>query len=78
MAFNKNRAIQLLRLGSDLSNANFREGQEDAIRYIVEGLGRLLVVQWPGFAHFALAGVDAQPDRGGGADGRACGHHQLR
>ena len=49
MAFNKNRAIQLLRLGSDLSNANFREGQEDAIRYIVEGLGRLLVVQRTGW-----------------------------
>jgi ATP-dependent DNA helicase RecQ len=49
MAFNKNRAIQLLRLGSDLSNANFREGQEEAIRYIVEGRGRLLVVQKTGW-----------------------------
>ena len=49
MAFNKNRAIQLLRLGSDISNANFREGQEEAIRYIVEGLGRLLVVQRTGW-----------------------------
>ncbi|MFH1603645.1 MAG: DEAD/DEAH box helicase [Pseudomonadota bacterium] len=41
--------MQLLRLGSDLSNANFREGQEDAIHYIVEGLGRLLIVQRTGW-----------------------------
>ena len=32
----------------------------------------------PGAAHFTLAGIDAQSDRGSRADGRAGGHHQLR
>jgi ATP-dependent DNA helicase RecQ len=49
MAFNKNRAIELLKLGSGLPNASFREGQEEAIRHIVEGRGRLLVVQKTGW-----------------------------
>jgi ATP-dependent DNA helicase RecQ len=49
MIFDKHRAIQLLRLGSNLPNANFREGQEDAIRHIAEGRGRLLVVQKTGW-----------------------------
>jgi ATP-dependent DNA helicase RecQ len=49
MRFNKNRAIELLRLGSGLPNANFREGQEEAIRHVVEGRGRLLVVQKTGW-----------------------------
>ena len=42
MTFNKNRAIELLKLGSGLSNVYFREGQEEAIRHVVEGHGRLL------------------------------------
>jgi len=49
MTFNKNRAIELLKLGSGLSNAYFREGQEEAIRHVVEGHGRLLVVQKTGW-----------------------------
>jgi len=49
MTFNKGRAIELLKLGSGLPNACFREGQEEAIRYIVEGRGRLLVVQKTGW-----------------------------
>jgi ATP-dependent DNA helicase RecQ len=49
MAFNKNRAIELLTLGSGLPNAYFREGQEEAIRHVVEGRGRLLVVQRTGW-----------------------------
>jgi ATP-dependent DNA helicase RecQ len=49
MAFNKNRAIELLKLGSGLPNASFREGQEEAIRHVVEGRGRLLVVQKTGW-----------------------------
>jgi len=49
MIFNQNRAIELLRLGSGIPNANFREGQEEAIRHIVEGRGRLLVVQRTGW-----------------------------
>src|SRR3972149_1194697 len=49
MTFNKNRAIELLKLGSGLPNAYFREGQEEAIRHVVEGRGRLLVVQKTGW-----------------------------
>ena len=49
MKFNKDKAIDLLRLGSGLPNARFREGQEEAIRHVVEGRGRLLVVQKTGW-----------------------------
>ena len=49
MIFNKDRAIELLKLGSGLQNAHFREGQQEAIRHIVEGRGRLLVVQKTGW-----------------------------
>ena len=43
------RALELLRLGSGLPEAVFREGQEDAIRHVVAGNGRLLVVQKTGW-----------------------------
>ena len=43
------RALELLRLGTQDGSAVFREGQEDAIRYVVEGRGRLLVVQKTGW-----------------------------
>ena len=43
------RALELLRLGSGLPDAEFREGQEGAIRHIVAGNGRLLVVQKTGW-----------------------------
>ena len=49
MAFDTNRAIELLRLGSGLPNADFRAGQEEATRHVVEGRGRLLVVQKTGW-----------------------------
>lgn len=49
MLYNSSRALQILRLGSGLENAIFREGQEEAIRHIVEGRGRLLVVQRTGW-----------------------------
>ena len=45
MVYNSSRALQLLRLGSGLNDATFRDGQEEAIRHIVDGRGRLLVVQ---------------------------------
>jgi ATP-dependent DNA helicase RecQ len=47
--FNESRSIELLRLGSGLPNAKFREGQEESIRHVVEGRGRLLVVQNTGW-----------------------------
>src|SRR3989454_1103596 len=49
MTLDTNRAIELLRLGSGLPNADFRAGQEEAIRHVVEGRGRLLVVQKTGW-----------------------------
>lgn len=49
MQYSSERALDLLRIGSGLINATFRDGQEDAIRHIVEGKGRLLVVQKTGW-----------------------------
>ncbi|OAX87928.1 ATP-dependent DNA helicase RecG [Xanthomonas nasturtii] len=49
MAYDPKRALELLRIGSGRADATFRDGQEDAIRYIVEGKGRLLVVQKTGW-----------------------------
>lgn len=43
------RALELLRLGSGVGDAQFRDGQQDAIRHVVEGRGRLLVVQKTGW-----------------------------
>lgn len=49
MSYNAARALQLLRAGSGRMDASFREGQEDAIRHVVDGKGRLLVVQKTGW-----------------------------
>jgi ATP-dependent DNA helicase RecQ len=49
MQFDSSRGLQLLRLGTKLQNASFREGQEEAIRHVVEGRGRLLVIQKTGW-----------------------------
>ena len=49
MDFDPRRALVLLRAGTGQLDAVFREGQEDAIRYVVEGRGRLLVVQRTGW-----------------------------
>ena len=43
------KSLKLLRLGSGLPAATFRDGQEESIRHIVEGRGRLLVVQKTGW-----------------------------
>jgi ATP-dependent DNA helicase RecQ len=40
VTYDPKRALQLLRVGSGRANAVFREGQENSIRYIVEGRGR--------------------------------------
>ena len=47
--YDPDRALQLLRLGSGLPQAEFREGQEESIRHVVAGKGRLLVVQRTGW-----------------------------
>lgn len=49
MIYDQNRALQLLRIGSGRKDAMFRDNQEEAIRHIVEGKGRLLVVQKTGW-----------------------------
>ena len=49
MRYEPDDALELLRLGSGQIDAQFRDGQEDAIRHIVNGDGRLLVVQKTGW-----------------------------
>ncbi len=59
MNYDARRALQLLRLGTRLPNAEFREDQEPAIQHVVEGRGRLLLVQKTGwgksFVYFIVA-----------------------
>lgn len=49
MNYNAARALELLRIGTGQADATFRDGQEAAIRHVVEGRGRLLVVQKTGW-----------------------------
>jgi ATP-dependent DNA helicase RecQ len=49
VTYDPKRALELLRLGSGRATAPFRDGQEEAIRHVVEGRGRLLVVQKTGW-----------------------------
>jgi ATP-dependent DNA helicase RecQ len=49
MIFNSSRALELLRISTGNPKALFREKQEEAIRFVVEGRGRLLVVQKTGW-----------------------------
>jgi ATP-dependent DNA helicase RecQ len=49
MTYDAKRALELLRLGTGHADASFREDQEESIRHIVEGRGRLLVVQKTGW-----------------------------
>ena len=61
-------ALELLRVGSGQPNAEFREGQEEAIRHIVNGDGRLLVVQktvWgKSFVYFIATKLLREADMG--------------
>jgi ATP-dependent DNA helicase RecQ len=61
------RALQLLRLGCGRADAAFREDQEAAIRHVVEGLGRLLVVQKTGWGKSFVYFISAKLLREGGA-----------
>ena len=49
MDYNPQRALGLLRIGTGIPNAGFRDGQEEAIREVVTGRRRLLVVQKTGW-----------------------------
>lgn len=68
MTYNPQRALVLLRIGSGRADATFREGQEDAIRHIVDGRGRLLVVQKTGwgksFVYFIATKLLREADNG--------------
>ena len=47
--YKADKSLSLLRLGVRRSDATFREGQEEAIRHIIEEPGRLLLVQKTGW-----------------------------
>lgn len=68
MKYDPRRSLELLRVGSGLASATFREGQEEAIRYIVEGRGRLLVVQKTGwgksFVYFIATKLQREAGQG--------------
>lgn len=49
MGYCPQRALELLRIGTGLPDAKFRDGQEEAIREVVAGQRRLLVVQKTGW-----------------------------
>ena len=43
------RALELLQTGTGIADATFRPGQEEAVQHVVEGRGRLLVVERTGW-----------------------------
>ena len=49
MAYDPQRALELLRIGTGRPDAAFRDDQENAIQHLVEARGRLLVVQKTGW-----------------------------
>ena len=59
MVYSSTRALELLRIGTNNTEASFRDGQEEAIAQIVRGPARLLVVQKTGwgksFVYFIAA-----------------------
>jgi len=59
MPYNPTRALELLRIGTGNPATVFHDGQENAIQHIVDGRGRLLVVQRTGwgksFVYFIAA-----------------------
>ena len=67
MNYDAQRSLQLLRLGSGRPDAAFCEGQEEAIRHIVEGRGRLLVVQKTGWGKSFVYFIAVKLLREGGA-----------
>lgn len=66
MNYDPQRALELLRMGSGRADASFRDGQEDAIRHIVEGRGRLLVVQKTGWGKSFVYFIATKMLRDGG------------
>lgn len=54
MKFNFQRAAELLRLGTQVPKVRFRDGQGSAMAHVVEGRGRLLLVQKTGWGKSAV------------------------
>lgn len=49
VSYRPRRALELLQTGTGIADATFRPGQEEAVRHVVEGRGRLLVVERTGW-----------------------------
>lgn len=68
VAYDPERALALLRIGSGRADAGFRDGQDKAIHHIVDGRGRLLVVQKTGwgksFVYFIATKLLREQDLG--------------
>lgn len=60
MTYDHQRALALLRLGTQNPAAVFRDGQDKAIRHVVEGRGRLLVVQRTGWGKSSVYFIAAK------------------
>ena len=67
MEYDGKRALELLRVGSGIPDAKFREDQEAAIRHVVEGHGKLLVVQKTGWGKSFVYFIATKLLREGGA-----------
>jgi ATP-dependent DNA helicase RecQ len=65
--YNAAQALQLLRIGSGRADAAFRDDQEEAIRHVVEGRGRLLVVQKTGWGKSFVYFIATKLLRDGGS-----------
>lgn len=60
MPYNPSRALELLRLGTQRPEAMFRDHQEEAIQHVVDGCGRLLVVQKTGWGKSSVYFIAAK------------------
>ncbi len=68
VSYRPQRALELLQKGTRISDATFRPSQEEAIRHVVEGRGRLLVVEKTGwgksFVYFIATRLLREAHRG--------------
>ena len=68
LSYRPQRALELLRKGTRIPDATFRRGQEEAVRHVVEGRGRLLVVERTGwgksFVYFIATRLLREAGRG--------------
>jgi len=68
VTYRPSRALDLLRRGTGIADANFRSGQEEAIHHVVDGRGRLLVVEKTGwgksFVYFIATRLLREAGRG--------------